>query len=262
MKFLIISTGRDCSDKVTACLDSIASQRGHEFHAAIVDDCSDDDTADVVRDFLEHGSMSGDASFVRTPERRGAMRNQYDQWTDTEIDYDVALWCDLDDRLAHPDVLGRLAVEYEAGALMTYGSYVSEPFASSCQRARPYPLEVQTKGAHRQWIREKRGIFHNHLRSVSRELLERVTVQDCQDGRGNWWMTGPDMAVMLPCLEMARERCAFIEDPLYIYSSDRRESEWVAYPELVRANHQEMLHRPPKVLAEPLARVRGARVGR
>lgn len=252
LKFLIICVGRQCEDKVYACLESIAMQRGQQFHVVIVDDASTDGTWEAVQAFVENDPLPLDATAWQTPERRGAMRNQWEAWH-VDVDWDVCLWVDMDDKLAHPDVLNRLAREYEAGALMTYGSYRSEPYSPTCAPATPYPKEVLVKRAFRQWIREARGICHNHARSVSAEVLLQITEEDCKDSEGNWWMTGPDMAVFLPAMEIAGTKIAFIKDCLYAYSSDRGESEWRAVPELVRSNHAEMLARPPKVKVQLLA---------
>jgi hypothetical protein len=60
------------------------------------------------------------------------------------------------------------------------------------------------------------------------------------------------MAVMLPALELSGDRCAFIPDPLYVYTSDLPSAEWRAANGLVRRNHRTMLERPPKVRARPL----------
>lgn len=255
MRFLFVVTGRNCEDQVIGSLTSIADQKGdHDYAVAVVDDASTDRTGEAVKNFCD-GRPGWD--YTLNDSRVGAMRNQWDAWHsfDAKLD-DVVVWVDADDRLAHADVLNVLAMRYgQTRALLTYGSYKPHPASSTCPPARPYPAEVAEKRAFRQWIREGRGIWHNHLRTISYEVLGQITEEDCKDDRGEWWMTGPDMATYLVALELAGSRSVFLADVLYEYYSAGPEAEWRAVPDTVRKNHQEMLAREPKV---PVERLRGS----
>lgn len=256
MTFLFIVVGRCCEDQVRGCLDSIAGQKGdHDYRVAVVDDASTDRTGEAVKNFCDRREGW---SWTVNDVRVGAMANQFRAWNsfDAEPD-DIAIWVDLDDKLAHADVLNVLALRYaETDALVTYGSYKSEPFSSTCPPARAYPVEVAEKRAFRQWMREGRGIWHNHLRSMRWSVLARITEADCRDDNGDWWMTGPDMATMLPALEIAGPRAVFLSDVLYCYTSSLDSAEWRQVPDVVRANHQAMFAREPKVPVLPLSRPR------
>lgn len=243
MAFLVVMTGRNCRDLTKRAMDSVAEQTGEEFRVCVVDDASTDGTALVVETEAERHGWT----YVVRNEPVGAMRNQWDAIRALEPqEGDVVLWADLDDRLAHENVLSRVRQGYDKGALMTYGSYTSVPFSSTCAPAQPYPDRIARDGSHRAFMRAHGGILHNHLRSISWEVVSQITDADCQDSDGNWWMVAPDYAIMVPALEISRERCHFIPDVLYEYQSDNVSAEWRVRPGSVNAAHREMMSRAPK----------------
>lgn len=244
VRFLVISTGRDCAGKVEACLSSIVGQEGdHSVEIVATSDCSTDDTAGRLREFFDAYPMSGD--WWAPDRRRGAMANQWESWH-WRSGWDVAVWVDLDDRLAHPHVLERVAQEYEAGAVMTYGSYEPVPPSATCPPVLPYPPEVAAAGTHRAFMRAGGGFRFNHLRTVSRDVLMELSEVDCRDSNGDWWMVAPDAAVMIPCMEIARDRCHVIDETLLLYSSDCANAEWRVTPGEINRAHRELLSREPK----------------
>lgn len=242
MRYLIVVVGRNCEPWAQTCLDSLAALTGPDYTVAVVDDASTDATADICAPYCdEHGW-----TFIRQAERMGAMCNQVTAWQALEPGADdVVVWVDLDDRLAHADVLNVLSRHYRRGALLTYGSYRSEPHSPTCAPAKPYKREIIRSGAYRN-VRRSGGLLYNHLRTVSWRVLRQLRDEDFRDDDGEWWQTGPDAAVMLPCLELAGSRHQFIRDVLYVYRSDLDHAEWRAVPELVNRNHRQMLARPPK----------------
>lgn len=255
----MIVVGRNCEDKVRGCLDSIRTQAGdHDVSVVVTDDASDDATGRMVEAYLcEHALKWG---WFRNYERVGAMANQWRSWNSDRENHepgDLFVWLDLDDKFFDDQVFNTLERRYaETGALVTYGSYSPDPPSATCPPARAYPREVAEKRAFRQWIREGRGIWHNHCRAMRWEILAQITEEDCKNDQGEWWETGPDMAVYLPALELAGPRAVFLSDVLYSYSSDLDSAEWREVPDLVRKNHREMLARPPKVTVQALGRTR------
>ena len=242
MRFLFVVVGRNCEPWAQDCLDSIAALQGPAYSVCVVDDASTDKTADICAPYCDEQGWL----FIRNTERVGAMANQVTAWLALEPDPDdVVVWVDLDDKLAHPDVLSVLARTYRKGALLSYGSYRSEPHSPTCPPAKPYRREIIRANAYRD-VKRSGGLLYNHLRTVSWRVLSRLKDEDFRDDAGEWWQTGPDAAVMLPCLELAGPRHAFLRDVLYCYTSSSPAAEWRLVPELVNANHRQMLARPPK----------------
>lgn len=247
MTYLLVVVGRNCEPWAEACLQSIAAQHQRPFRVCVVDDASTDGTPAIVEHFAqEHGW-----TYQLNYERLGAMRNQYEAWHALDGQPgDVVVWCDLDDRLAHPNVLNILERHYRRGALLTYGNYRPDPPDPGCPPVARYPASVIGAGTYR-WYSSRGHILYNHLRTVSWDILAQLGEDDFRDDAGDWWTTGPDAAVMLPALELAGRAHAVIGEVLYVYTSNADHAEWRTVPETVRANHRQMFARPPKNGARP-----------
>lgn len=241
--YCVVTTGRNCSAQVAACLGSIAEQRDVSVRCCVVDDASDGDHAHqpgLVADLCsEHGF-----EFIRHDDVVGAMGSQWEAWHALAPGPDdVVVWVDLDDRLAYDGALARVDVEYEAGALLTYGSYRPDPPSETCPPVVAYPEVVVRRRAFRQHMR-RGGILFNHLRTVSWDALRRIPEAYLRGPDGAWYRAGPDSAVMISALEIVGARHAVIEDVLYIYTSDNPLSEWRRWPEEVNAAHRHQSRRP------------------
>jgi glycosyltransferase involved in cell wall biosynthesis len=221
-------------------LDSIASQEDQEYKVCVVDDASDEL---MQRDIVKRYCNERGWERIQQTVRQGSMYNQWLAWNKMEpTDSDVIVWCDLDDRLAHPNVLNILREHYDGGAVMTYGSYRTEPHSPTSHPAQPYPDSVITNRSYR----THNLLLFNHLRTVSWPVLRLLDESDFKDNAGEWLMTGPDAAVMLPALEISGKRCHVIEEVLYVYNADHENAEWIVDPKLVNKNHQQVMGRPPK----------------
>lgn len=249
MNFLIVAVGRGHPEWTREALNSIASQRteaGVRVH--VVDDASTDGNVGVVVDFVELMAAQGrdwEGTLRRT--RRYATENQLHAWTAMHPDDDdVIVFVDLDDRLARTDALEVVRRHYEAGALMTYGSYAAfpteHPDAATCRPAAPYPTLVRHARAYR-----LAGVQHfNHLRTISWKLLKHVTDADLRDDAGNYWRANTDRAVMWPCLEMAGPRVAFVPEVLYEYRCDSPDAVWRGNRELLLDEDTQLRRRRSK----------------
>lgn len=225
VKFHIVCVSRNAAPWLPGCLDSIGAQRGQTFDACVVDDASDDGSADIIRAFCEERGWP----CILNDERRGALFNQC-----AAIDRlapapdDVIVICDGDDRLAHDGVLARLAVEYaDPAVILTYGSYRSEPHSPTCTLPSAYPPDVIATRSFRQFTATGGPLRWNHLRSFRAGpflALDRDVQFKWPDD--SWFSCCPDGAVMFPLLEMAGPNHRFIPDVLYVYGSENPASEW------------------------------------
>lgn len=119
---------------------------------------------------------------------------------------DIVVSLDLDDWLATPDALLTVQRAHDAGAWVTYGSYITADGARGI--AAPY----ETTNYRREPWRA------SHLKSYRAGLLHRIKREDLHFN-GAWITRSWDLAMMLPCLEMAgTDRIKFIPDVLYIYN--------------------------------------------
>ena len=190
---LAVSTGNGSPHK-TRCLESVASQSA------------------------EHVHVYTDAAEQATP--RGAMENQWRTLEQAGQSYDgntVAVLVDGDDWLPHPDCLARVQAEHEAGAWLTWGSFVfadgrpgiAAEYGADDPRSTPWRM--------------------SHLKSFRLGLFWKLDRGDVQRD-GAWLEHSRDLAVMLPLYELCPpERRRFIPDVIYTYNL-AASFEWTASP--------------------------------
>jgi hypothetical protein len=119
----------------------------------------------------------------------------------------IVAWLDGDDWLAHDRALERVVAEHEAGAWVTWGSYMHVDGVRG-PAAQPTLDHAYRKSP---WI-------YSHLKTFRAGLLQRVQDDDLKLD-GEWVSLAVDVAFMLPILEQAgRTRARFIENVLVVYN--------------------------------------------
>jgi len=120
-------------------------------------------------------------------------------------DDEVIVSLDGDDWLL-PGALERVQREHDAGALVTYGSFVyADGRPGFAAPANPATIRRDPWTA-------------THLKTFRAGLLRRIQREHLQDARGVWLEHARDMALMFPLIEMAGERAKFIPDVLCVYN--------------------------------------------
>jgi glycosyltransferase involved in cell wall biosynthesis len=226
-RFLIYSSGFNCADYVRDCLHSVRAQTQGRYVHVVVDDASTDGTWERIQSFKDQRV-------------RAYRSSQNRKWSQNAVDYlkpqahDIVVILDLDDRLAHPRALERLAREYDNGCWLTYGNYCRTSRAgcmsrvarwSGIWRVRPgwlggcsrLPPEIVRDRRFRQY-----PFTTDHLRSFKGFLWNAIRRDDLLDRTGRYPTTAGDVAVMLPMLDMcAPGKIAFIPDVLCVYNDTR-----------------------------------------
>lgn len=221
-KFKIVVASFNSYDFLVPSLESIAEQ-GHDAEVCVVDDGSPDPRcAKHVWEMCgEHGWQA-----IIHAGNQGTLFGQVEAMRALDADPDdVIVFVDGDDRLAHPEVLDRLEEVYDTtGCHMTYGSYQSVPYSSTCGPASPYPPICIAERDYRNLARW--GCPFNHLRTITGRLFDRLVSTDFMFNDGRWYKAAGDTAVMLPCLELANGAHEFIPETLLLYSSENPISDW------------------------------------
>lgn len=118
----------------------------------------------------------------------------------------ILAFVDGDDWLAHKGALARAVAEHQAGAWVTYGSFVQSDGKPGF--AREYATTEYRKVP---WL-------GTHLKTIRAGLFRRIHPIDLKFN-GAWIDRADDPSFMWPCMEMAGpERVKFIRDVLYVYS--------------------------------------------
>jgi glycosyltransferase involved in cell wall biosynthesis len=244
--FKIVIAVWERPDLLERCIASIAAQT-LPFIACIADDASED--PGVFR--VIRSTLADDNRFIALfqNENVGTLHNQCDAVDDLcDDDDDIIVYVDGDDRLAHPQVLERLAMAYgNPNVQLTYGSYKPDPFSRTDPGCRAYPQPIIDRGDYRAYAALRRGICFNHLRTFKFRLFRHMDPEVDFKIDGEWMRTSSDTATMIPGLELAGPKGhRYIRDVLYLYTSDRPESEWRRWPQDVDRDHRHVFTGIPR----------------
>ena len=200
-------------------LISVMNQEYDNFECIITDDCSSDNTVDVIQDFVFEYGLDDIFTLSLNDERKYALHNIHDMIQNMDADdEDVIVSLDGDDWLAENDVLSQLNDIYEKeDCWLTYGSYVIYPGGQdSSFHVSEYSQDIIESGD----FKKDPAWRASHLRTFKYKLAKRLIKEDLTDEDGEYYQMTWDQAMMFPMMEMARERIHFVSDILYVYNDD------------------------------------------
>lgn len=225
-------------------LDSVFMQQYTNFRVIYIDDCSEDDNAQLVEQYCASHPHDFDFVLIKNETRCGALANLYNAIHSCK-EHEIVVTLDGDDWLAHPNVLTKLnAIYTDPHVLITYGQYVthlnnyvgiSRPFADHVIKYRNY--------------RYSYPFSSSHPRTFYAGLFKKIQKEDLfyED---NFFQVTWDLAIMFPMLEMANGRHAYIPDILYVYNDANPINDFkVRLPLLLKC--EQIIRSKPKY--EPLA---------
>lgn len=248
MRFKVVVTGWNCARFVPRCVQSIARQSDTAHDVCLVDDASDEpEQAPLMREAARRFGWL----HIINRRRRGALYNQYQAVRRLQPKRrDVIVFLDADDRFAGDHTLRRLRHYYESyQPLVTYGSYDCDPSDTAVTPALNFPADVVRSNAYRSFSarNDPDAIWFNHLRTVTFELFSRLQVSDFTCTDGTWFRACCDIAVMVPCLEMAGGRHLMIPEVLYTYTRNNPLSDcFVNHYEIEMAHRRILSELPAK----------------
>lgn len=247
MRFKIVSVGWSCAVFLEQTLSSVEEQSVDNWDIWITYDPSDDDGADRIRAWCD--ARDDRWNYTINANHQWAVRNQYEAITNlAPDDDDIIVFLDLDgDQLAHPDVLARLAEQYEDGTMLTYGNYEPVPYAASCPLAIPFPPQVVADSSYRQHMLTGECCF-NHLRTMRGHVFKSIPADQFRwiDGPqvGQWYVAGTDYVFMVAGLELAGGRYKCIPEVLLLYNNANPNADNIVHPSDSDACVQNYLRRP------------------
>ena len=197
---------------IQKCIDSVKFQNYSNYNCYLIDDMSTDLSHDVVS-YLATGEKF---KIIKNTEKRYALGNIVK--TIQSIDPNpeaVNIILDGDDWFASRNTLDHLNKIYsDKDCFMTYGSYIYYPSSQRGVEPSAYPLNIIEDNKYRKDIWRA-----SHLRSFKTHVWNKIDIEDLKDEDGFYKMAY-DQAIMLPMLEMSRERAEYISEILYVYNRD------------------------------------------
>lgn len=237
---VVFSTCVNAEDHIAEHIRSVSGQTERNIHLLTIDaptDLTSKVASQTVDWALETGHYGHKNSVTYLDHRRGVVADRGHQMqTMFEVIGDlppetIVAWVDGDDWLSRPDALEIIREAYQdPDVWLTWGSF-------NYADGRPgwagdYHIQTKIHGSFRNEVWRA-----THLKTFRAGLFQRIELKSllepCDTPNPDlllalvsgarlprWLDRAVDLAVMFPMLEMARERCAFIELPLYVYSGE------------------------------------------
>lgn len=192
-------------------LGSVLGQKYGNYRVIYVDDCSSDDTFNLVTNYVNQLGFSQKVWVVRNKFRRGALANLY--WAiHTCKDNEIVVTVDGDDWLYNDRVLARVNQAYaDPNVWLTHGHYIAHPDYNPVQLKEITPGVIQ-KNIYREW-----DWVTTHLRTFYAGLFKKIKLEDLLY-KGNFFDVTWDLAMLMPMLELSGGRFKCIHDVLYVYN--------------------------------------------
>jgi len=193
-------------------LASVLAQEYSNYHVIYVDDCSSDNTYDLVQELLKDHPLKERFIVIRNEVRRKALANLYyaiHMCKPTDI---IAI-LDGDDRFAHEEVLARINKAYaNPNIWLTFGQFRVYP-SGATGFCHAYPQHIINRNGFRYYADTP-----SHLRTFYAGLFHKIK-QDDLLFQGDFFPMTYDLAIMFPMIEMARHHHMFISDILVDYNN-------------------------------------------
>lgn len=238
--FTIIIPAYNCGDWVEWNLNSALRQEYDNYDIVYVDDCSTDNTLEIVNGVLNKSNKKFE--IVSNKKNEKALYNLYTQIHRAK-EKTIIVTLDGDDALAGTHVLHKLNELYQnQNCWMTVGSYVQN---DNYMVVSPSVSDNYWK----QNIRKAPWSF-SHLRTFRRELFCKIKKEDLLDIDGRFFPCTFDRAMMYPMVEMSgKDRVRLVNDILYIYNRKNPISvDRVQRPDQLRIEGQVSNKKPYKIL--------------
>jgi glycosyltransferase involved in cell wall biosynthesis len=222
----VLTAMRNAATYLPRCIESLQAQSFSDFHAYIIDDCSDDDSATVAKRLT-----ADDPRFeVVTNATRIYVAGNYQQiLRRPEIDdEEVVITVDGDDWLPDEHVFDRVVEAYTDPELwITWGSFVGLS-NGRYWRGNSHPVPDVTERRTEQFIT-------SHLRTWKVFLWRAIRDEDLRAPSGEYWPGAADLAYLFPMFEMATNAHArHLPDINYMYNYDNPLCRGKVKPDLVR----------------------------
>jgi len=219
-KIVVISTFYNCERYIARCIESVAAQDYDNYEHILINDCSTDNTEQVVLETLRMlpTTIKNKFTVISNHTRRGAVRNQVDAIRSITDPNTIVMILDGDDSLVNNNsVFAYYNSVYDGTTEFTYGScwsmvdnipLISQPYPEHIKQAKAYRTH------HFNWI-----LPYTHLRTFKARLIKNVSDSDFQDNNGNWYRAGGDGAVFYSLIEAADpDKVKCLSEVVYNYN--------------------------------------------
>lgn len=201
-------------------LDSVFTQKYSNYRVIYIDDCSPDDTGNLVEKYIKKCEQEHRVTLIKNTTRHKALANHYRAVHMCDDD-EIVVQLDGDDWFPDNTVLSYLNTVYQdPNVFLTYGQHKNWP---SDRHGYCKPLTKQH--VEQQKMRDMLRWSPGQLRTFYAWLFKQVRLSDFvfpieeKDYKGKFYPTNYDLAFFFPMMEMARFNYKFIDKVVYIYNT-------------------------------------------
>ena len=210
---LVLTPAYNCREKLWRTMLSVAGQSYDNWRMVVIDDVSDDDTAEAAAGYAERLGVSEKVTVIKREEKHGEVRNTLDIVNNVAEDDEVIVRLDAGDYLIDLDALAIINVFYDQvkpAVLWTAHRW------SLTDHNISGPIDASKSVYEQPWK-------SSHLKTFVASELKGLNEDNFKDEDGNWIMIACDQAVFLPMMERARRAnkpLVFLPRVMYHYDID------------------------------------------
>jgi mannosyltransferase OCH1-like enzyme len=194
---------------------SVFQQQYSNYTVILTDDCSFDDTFDLVTACVKKYKQEHRVHLMRNATRYHKLTNLTSMINQCD-DHDIVVLLDGNDWLAHNKVFTSINNTYaDPDIWITYGQFAE--FDNKGHYGRGFNEDIPDWVIENDLLRSQFGAF-SHLRTFYAKLFKKIRHEDLMYN-GEYVKMALDTAIMLPMMEMARYHFKFIPDILYVYNT-------------------------------------------
>jgi glycosyltransferase involved in cell wall biosynthesis len=220
-KFKIIIPSYNNEDWVEYNLASIINQTYDNYEVLYVDDCSTDNTNELVHSIV---GTNNKFTIIRNEKRKGKEHfYNYVRFFDSLEDDEIAVFACGDDWLMNDSVLENLNNFYnEKNSWMTYGQFYVFDGSDNAIKANPqntpYPDFIHEYKLYR------RDVWRaSHMLTLKGFLVKAIDQKDFISSIDNMYFHHAcDLSLAYPCLEMCpKEKIGVVDFPTYVWNNSK-----------------------------------------
>ena len=204
----IVSCFWNVGEYITKCIDSVMNQEFKNFEMYLVDDMSNDNTIDIIKNKIKDDERF---KLIINTEKKYKLKNIDDLLMDESLfdDEDIIVELDGDDWLENTNVLSLINNKYEnnKNLWITNGSFVySDGRFGFSSKVNPETVRTDT-------------FLFSHLRTWKVHLWRNIEQKSFLDENGEYFKSAGDAAYSFPMVEMSGENhYEYIPNILYVYN--------------------------------------------
>jgi glycosyltransferase involved in cell wall biosynthesis len=212
-------------------LDSVFSQTYKNYRVIYIDDCSTDNTANLVEQYIKEHNQEHRVTLIKNSTWQSQLANHY-LAAHLCDDEEVIVNLDGDDWFAHERALEIINNTYESDpdTWVTYGHPIWHPEPKDKPTVREIPDNVIQTNSFRASHGKPGGLLlwnWWHPRTYYAWLFKKIKLQDLLlESSFKPLAPSPDSAIMYPILEMAGTHSRFIDDRSYVWNMKNPLSQW------------------------------------